>query len=189
MLDTEHVLEQMRAANPAPSPEQLAVDDLDVVREIVARERSAPTLPVGEQPRNTAGPGGLLHREAAGDRDVGQQPGDWHTGPATQGALLPGDGQGLRHLAEHRGDPAEHLFQLERELRGTGHAQQDYQCGYRRRLGPDIERCRAGTAGPAAAVPGLTGQPDGHVRDVGQPYAVQEGLCGLLGSEPRRHYR
>jgi hypothetical protein len=51
MLDTEHVLEQMRAANPAPSLEQLAVDDLDRVRAVVARERSATTTRVKEQPQ------------------------------------------------------------------------------------------------------------------------------------------
>ena len=49
MVDTEHVLEQMRAANPAPSLEQLAVDDLDLVRNIVVRERSAATGPVEER--------------------------------------------------------------------------------------------------------------------------------------------
>jgi len=51
MVDTEHVLEQMRAANPAPSLEQLAVDDLDLVRNFVARERSTAATPVEEQPQ------------------------------------------------------------------------------------------------------------------------------------------
>lgn len=49
MVNTKYVLEQMRAANPAPSLEQLAVDDLDLVRDIVARERSATTAPVEER--------------------------------------------------------------------------------------------------------------------------------------------
>ena len=51
MVDTELVLEQMRAANPAPSLKQLAVEDLDRVRDIVARERSGLTAPVKEQPQ------------------------------------------------------------------------------------------------------------------------------------------
>ena len=51
MVDTERVLEQMRAANPAPSLEQLAVDDLDLVRNIVVRERSATTTPMTEPPQ------------------------------------------------------------------------------------------------------------------------------------------
>jgi hypothetical protein len=49
MSDTAHVLEQMRAANPAPSLEQLAVEDLDLVRDRVARRRSTMTTPVREQ--------------------------------------------------------------------------------------------------------------------------------------------
>ena len=49
MVDTDYVLEQMRAANPAPSLEQLAVDDLDLVRDLVARGRFAMTTPVKEQ--------------------------------------------------------------------------------------------------------------------------------------------
>lgn len=51
MVDPSDVLERMRAANPAPSLEQLAVDDLDLVRNVVARGRSATTTPVKEQPQ------------------------------------------------------------------------------------------------------------------------------------------
>ena len=51
MVNTEHVLEQMRAANPAPSLEQLAADDLHLVRDIVARVRLALPTPVEEQPQ------------------------------------------------------------------------------------------------------------------------------------------
>ncbi len=54
MVNTEHVLEQMRAANPAPSLEQLAVDDLDLVRDSVARGRSATTTPMTEPPQTRA---------------------------------------------------------------------------------------------------------------------------------------
>lgn len=50
MVDTKSVLEQMRAANPAPSLEQLAVDDLALVRDIVARERSGTTAPSERRP-------------------------------------------------------------------------------------------------------------------------------------------
>lgn len=49
--DTAHILEQMRAANPAPSLEQLAAADLDLVRDLVTRRRSAMTTPVQEQPQ------------------------------------------------------------------------------------------------------------------------------------------
>ncbi len=50
MADTAPVLERMRAANPAPSLEQLAVDDLDLVRELVVHGRSVTTTPVRDEP-------------------------------------------------------------------------------------------------------------------------------------------
>ena len=62
MVDTEHVLEHMRAANPAPSLEQLAADDLELVRDIVARERSATTTPLQEQPQTRPDPLGRRWR-------------------------------------------------------------------------------------------------------------------------------
>jgi hypothetical protein len=49
MAGTEHVLEQMRVANPAPSLEQLEVDALDLVRDLVARRRFVMVTPVKER--------------------------------------------------------------------------------------------------------------------------------------------
>ncbi len=50
MATTAPVLDRMRAANPAPSLEQLAVDDLNLVRELVAHGRSVTTEPLREEP-------------------------------------------------------------------------------------------------------------------------------------------